>query len=66
MDIWNDTCDLINLPKGKRGLQAEKEGAKIVKYKAPSSEGILTKKRINFDEIFSQMVKMISICIALG
>ncbi|KAH9314260.1 hypothetical protein KI387_022887, partial [Taxus chinensis] len=69
----NHTWDLVKLPKGKRALQnkwvfrvKEEEGGKK-RYKARLVvKGFAQKKGIDFDEIFSPVVKMTSIRTVLG
>ncbi|KAH9299886.1 hypothetical protein KI387_044109 [Taxus chinensis] len=69
----NQTWDLVKLPKGKRALQnkwvfrvKEEEGGKK-RYKARLVvKGFAQKKGIDFDEIFSPVVKMTSIRTVLG
>ena len=65
----NGTYQLVELPKGKRPLKCKwvfklkKDGnGKLVRYKARSVvKGFEQKKGIDFDEIFSPVVKMTSI-----
>lgn len=53
--------------KNKWVFKYKKDGLKIVKYKAIIVvKGCNQKKNIDFDEIFSPMVKMTSIKIVLG
>ncbi|KAH9322858.1 hypothetical protein KI387_017497, partial [Taxus chinensis] len=69
----NQTWDLVKLPKGKRELQnkwvykvKDKEGGKK-KYKAQLVvKGFTQKQGIDFDEIFSPIVKMTSMRTVLG
>ena len=70
----NHTYELVELPKGKKALKnkwvfkLKKDGSgKVVKYKARLVvKGFLQKKGVDFDEIFSPVVKMASIRIILG
>ena len=64
----NKTYDLVELPKGKKVLKnkwvfkLKKDGDKLVKYKARLVvKGFSQKQGIDFDEIFSLVVKMSSI-----
>ncbi|CAH9088439.1 unnamed protein product [Cuscuta epithymum] len=64
----NNTYELVNLPRGKKVLKNrwvfknKKDGEKIVKRKARLVvKGCNQKKGIDFDEIFSPVVKMTSI-----
>ena len=65
----NGTYKLVELPKGKRPLKCKwvfklkKDGdGKLVRYKARLVvKGFEQKKGIDFDEIFSPVVKMTSI-----
>ena len=68
--LWkNDTYKLAKLPKGKRPLKSKwvfkvkKDGdGKLVRYKVRLVvKGFEQKKGIDFDEIFSPVVKMTSI-----
>ncbi|KAH9298835.1 hypothetical protein KI387_030517, partial [Taxus chinensis] len=69
----NQTWDLVNLPEGKRALQnkwvyrvKDEEGGKK-RYKARLVvKGFAQKQGIDFDEIFSPVVKMTSIRTVLG
>ena len=68
----NKTYDLVELPKGKKVLKnkwvfkLKKDGDKLVKYKARLViKGFSQKQGINFDEIFSPVVKMSSIRVVL-
>ena len=66
--VKNQTWDLVKLPVGKRALQnkwvyrlKEEDGGKK-RYKARLVvKGFAQKKGIDFDEIFSPVVKMTSI-----
>ncbi|CAL5393971.1 unnamed protein product [Camellia sinensis] len=70
----NQTYDLVKLPQGRKALQnkwvfkLKKDGSgKLVKYKARLVvKGFGQKKGIDFDEIFSPVVKMTSIRVVLG
>ena len=69
----NNTYELVELPKGKKALinkwvfKLKKDGEKLVKYKARLVvKGFNKKQGIDFDEIFSQVVKMSSIRVILG
>ena len=69
----NKTYDLVELPKGKKVLKnkwvfkLKKDGDKLVKYKTRLViKGFSQKQGINFDEIFSPVVKMSSIRVVLG
>ena len=70
----NHTYEIINLPHGKKDLKnkwvfkLKKDGSeKVVKHKARLVvKGFQQKKGIDFDEIFSPVVKMISIRVILG
>ena len=64
----NGTYELVKLPKGKKALKNKwvyklnKDGDKFVKYKAHLVvKGFGQKQGIDFDEIFSPVVKMSSI-----
>ncbi|KAH9292507.1 hypothetical protein KI387_008911, partial [Taxus chinensis] len=69
----NQTWDLVKLPEGKRALQnkwvyrvKDEEGGKK-RYKARLVvKGFAQKQGIDFDEIFSPVVKMTSIRTVLG
>ncbi|GKU85719.1 hypothetical protein SLEP1_g345 [Rubroshorea leprosula] len=69
----NNTYELVELPKGRKTLKnkwvfkLKKDGDKIVRYKARLVvKGFSQKKGIDFDEIFSLVVKMSLICVVLG
>lgn len=70
----NDTYELVELPKGRKALKNKwvlklnQDGnEKLVKYKARLVvKGFGQKKGIDFDEIFSPVVKMSSIRVALA
>ena len=69
----NNTYKLVELPKGKKTLRnkwvfkLKKDGEKLVKYKAQLVvKGFNQKQEIDFDEIFSPVVKMSSIQVILG
>ena len=69
----NKTYVLVELPKGKRVLRnkwvfkLKKDGDKLVKYKAQLVvKGFSQKQGIDFDEIFSPVVKVSSIRVVLG
>ena len=69
----NDTYELVELPKGRKALKnkwvfkLKMDEEKIVKYKARLVvKGFNQKKGIDFDEIFSLVVKMSSIRVILG
>ena len=69
----NKTYDLVELPKGKKVLKnkwvfkLKKNGHKLVKYKARLVvKGFSQKQWIDFDVIFSPVVKMSSIRVFLG
>ncbi|GKV15798.1 hypothetical protein SLEP1_g26549 [Rubroshorea leprosula] len=69
----NNTYELVELPKGRKTLKnkwvfkLKKDGDKIVRYKAQLVvKGFSQKKGIDFDEIFSLVVKMSSIRVVLG
>ena len=69
----NNTYELVELPKGKKALRnkwvfkLKKDGEKLVKYKARLVvKGFNQKQGIDFDEIFSPVVKMSSIRVILG
>ena len=70
----NNTYELVKLPKGRKALRnkweykLKKDGkGNLVKYKARLVvKGFSKKKGIDFDEIFSPVVKLSSIRIILG
>jgi hypothetical protein len=70
----NDTFDLVSLPKGKKALKNKwvyrvktEEHSSHPRYKARLVvKGFSQKKGIDFDEIFSSVVKMSSIRVVLG
>ncbi|GKV32108.1 hypothetical protein SLEP1_g40737 [Rubroshorea leprosula] len=69
----NNTYELVELPKGRKTLKnkwvfkLKKDGDKIVRYKARLVvKGFSQKKGIDFDEIFSPVMKMSSIRVVLG
>ena len=69
----NKTYDLVELSKGKKVLRnkwvfkLKKDGDKLVKYKTRLVvKGFSHKQGIDFDEIFSPVVKMSSIGVFLG
>ena len=69
----NKTYDLVELPKGKKVLKnkwvfkLKKDGDKLVKYNVRLVvKGFNQKQEIDFDEIFSLVVKMSSIRVVLG
>ncbi|KAL9273838.1 Retrovirus-related Pol polyprotein from transposon TNT 1-94-like protein, partial [Drosera capensis] len=70
----NQTYELTKLPKGKKALRnkwvfkLKKDGdGKLIKHKARLVvKGFEQKKGIDFDEIFSPVVKMTSIRVILG
>ena len=69
----NTTYDLVELPKVKKVLRnkwifkLKKDGDKLVKYKARLEvKGFSKKQGIDFDEIFSLVVKMSCIQVVLG
>ena len=70
----NHTYDLVKLPQGKKALinkwvyrlKTENNGSEL-RYKARLVvKGFNQKKGIDFEEIFSLVVKMSSLCVALG
>ena len=69
----NKSYDLVELPKGKKVLKnkwvfkLKKDGDKLVKYKVRLVvKGFNRKQEIDFDEIFSLVVKISSIRVVLG
>ena len=69
----NKTYDLVELPKGKKVLKnkwvfkLKKDGDKLVKYNVRLVvKGFNQKQEIDFDEIFSLVVKMSCIQVVLG
>ena len=72
--LWkNDTYKLIELPKGRKELKhkwvfnLKNDDKKLLKYKARLVvKGFGQKQGINFDEIFSPIMKMCSIRVILG
>ena len=69
----NKTYDLVELPKGKKVLKnkwvfkLKKDCDKLVKYKTRLVvKGFSQKQGIDFDKIFSPVVKMSSIRVVLG
>lgn len=70
--LENRTYDLVKLPKGKKVLKNKwvyrlNNDGKILRYKARLVvKGFGQKKRIDFDEIFSPVVKFSSIRVVLG
>ena len=69
----NKTYDFVELPKGKKVLKnkwvfkLKKDGDKLVKYKAQLVvKGFSQEQGIDFDDIFSLVVKMSSIRVVLG
>lgn len=70
----NNTYEIVELPRGKKALRnkwvfkLKKDGnGEVVKYKARLVvKGFQQKKGIDFDEIFSPVVKMTSIRVILG
>ena len=69
----NKTYELVELPKGKKALRnkwvfkLKKNSEKLVKYKARLVvKGFSQKHGVDFDEIFSPVVKMSSIRVVLG
>ena len=66
--VKNQTWDLVKLPVGKRALQnkwvyklKEEDGGKKWQKARLVVKGFVHKKGIDFDEIFSHVVKMTSI-----
>ena len=72
--LWkNDTYELIELPKERKAFKnkwvfkLKNDDKKLLKYKARLVvKGFGQKKGIDFDEIFSPIVKMCSIRVILG
>ena len=72
--LWkNDTYELTELPKGRKELKnkwvfnLKNDDEKLLKYKAHLVvKGFGQKQGIDFDEIFSHVVKMCSIRVILG
>ena len=72
--LWkNDTYELIELPKGRKALKnkwvfkLKNDNKKLLKYKARLMvKGFGQKLGIDFDEIFSPVVKMCSFRVILG
>ena len=69
----NNTYELVDLSKGRKVLRnkwvfkLKKDGDKLLKYKARLVvKGFGQKHGIDFDAIFSLVVKMSSIRVALG
>ena len=70
----NHSFELVKLPKGKRALKnrwvykvKQEEHTSRARYKARLViKGFSQKKGIDFDEIFSPVVKMLSILVVLG
>ena len=69
----NDTYELTELPKGKKTLKnkwvfkLKNDDEKLLKYKVHLVvKGFGQKQGIDFDEIFSPVVKMFSIRVILG
>ena len=69
----NDTYELTKLPKGKKTLKnkwvfkLKNDDEKLLKYKVHLVvKGFGQKQGIDFDEIFSPVVKMFSIRVILG
>ena len=69
----NKTYELVELPKGKKALRnkwvfkLKKDSEKLVKYKTRLVvKGFSQKHGVDFDEIFSPVVKMSSIRVVLG
>ena len=74
ISLWkNDTYELIELTKRRKALKnkwvfkLKNDDEKLLKYKArPVVKGFGQKQGINFDEIFSLVMKMCSIRVILG
>ena len=72
--LENHTYDLVKLPQGKKALRnqwvyrlkTENIGSQLRYMAQLVVKGFNQKKGIDFEEIFSPMVKMSSICVALG
>ena len=72
--LWkNDTYELTELPKGIKALKnkwvfkLKNDEEKLLKYKARLvAKGFSQKQGIDFDKIFSNVVKMCSIRVILG
>jgi len=72
--LENHTFDLVKLPKGKRALKnrwvyrvKQEESCSRPRYKARLVvKGFSQRKGVDFDEIFSPVVKMSSIRVVLG
>ena len=72
--LKNDTYELVELPKGRKALRnkwvfklKKDSDGKLLKYKARLVvKGFGQKKGIDFDEIFSPVVKMSYIRVVLG
>ena len=72
--LWkNDTYELTELPKGRKALKnkwvfkLKNDEENLLKYKARLVvKGFSQKQGIDFDEIFSPVVKMCSIRVILG
>ena len=72
--LENHTYDLVKLPQGKKALRnqwvyrlkTENNGSQLRYMAQLVVKGFNKKKGIDFEEIFSPMVKMSSICVALG
>ena len=72
--LWkNETYELIELPKGRKALKnkwvfkLKNDDEKLLRYKARLVvKGFCQKQGIDFDEIFSPVVKMSQIQVILG
>ncbi|KAM1394750.1 hypothetical protein ACFX2F_030758 [Malus domestica] len=70
--LKNDTYELVEIPKGRKTLKNKwvfklKRDDNMTRYKARLVvEGFGQKKGVDFDEIFSSVVKMTSIRVILG
>ena len=68
----NDTYELTELPNGRKAFKKKwvfikKNDEKLLKYKTRLVvKGFSQKQSIDFDEIFSHVVKMCSIQVILG